>query len=162
MNERIEVTYVGTNPAGEEARFLDPRTGFLYDHKGGQCNSGFEPCTGSTSLWRSGGYVVQAVNTGAPDLKFDAGKPRWTLLTLGFAKSLASVVAVLTFGAKKYAAHSWRGVKNGEERYYDALYRHLDALAQGEKVDPESGISHWSHVVFNALALHELEIQNGK
>lgn len=97
-----------------------------------------------------------------PDLKYDAGKPRWTLLALGFAKSLASVVAVLTFGAKKYSAHSWRGVKNGEERYYDALYRHLDALAQGEKTDPESGVSHWSHVVFNALALHELEIQNAK
>lgn len=102
------------------------------------------------------------VTTGVPDLKFDAGKPRWTLLMLGLPKALAGVVAVLTFGAKKYAAHSWRNVQNGQERYHDALYRHLDAIAQGEQTDPESGLSHWSHVATNALFLHELEIQNGK
>lgn len=94
------------------------------------------------------------------DLKFDAGKPRWSLLMRGLATALGGVVAVLTFGAKKYEAHSWRNVSNGEERYLDALYRHLDALQRGEKIDPESGLSHWSHVATNALFLHELEIQN--
>lgn len=94
------------------------------------------------------------------DLKFDAGKPRWSLLMQGLATALGGVVAVLTFGAKKYEAHSWRNVPNGEERYLDALYRHLDALQRGEKIDPESGLSHWSHVATNALFLHELEIQN--
>lgn len=97
-----------------------------------------------------------------PDLKFDSGKPRWSLLTQGLAKSLAGIVAVLTFGAKKYAAHSWRNVQNGQERYKDALYRHLHAIESGELIDPESGCSHWSHVATNALFLHELEIQNAK
>lgn len=96
------------------------------------------------------------------DLKFDEGKPRWSLLMRGFPAALAGVVRVLTFGAKKYAAHSWRGVKNGEARYRDALYRHLSAIEFGEKLDSESGESHYSHAIFNLLALHELEIQNAK
>lgn len=98
----------------------------------------------------------------APDLKFDSGKPRWSLLMQGLAKGLAGIVAVLTFGAKKYAAHSWRNVQNGQERYKDALYRHLHAIESGELTDPESGCFHWSHVATNALFLHELEIQNAK
>lgn len=166
MSERIEVVYVGTNLAGAEARFLDPRTGILYDQHGGRRASGFQPCVGSTSRWWSCGFEVQAVNLQAPpqepDLKFDSGKPRWSLLTHGLAKSLAGIVAVLTFGAKKYAAHSWRNVQNGQERYKDALYRHLHAIESGELTDPESGCSHWSHVATNALFLHELEIQNAK
>lgn len=96
------------------------------------------------------------------DMKFDAGKPRWSLLMRGFAQSLAALVRVLTFGANKYAAHSWRTVPNGEERYRDALYRHLAAIEAGEKCDPESGESHYAHAAFNILALHELELQNAQ
>lgn len=96
----------------------------------------------------------------AGGMKFDAGKPRWSLLMRGFAQSLATLVRVLTFGANKYAAHSWRTVPNGEERYRDALYRHLAAIEAGEKCDPESGESHYAHAAFNILALHELELQN--
>lgn len=102
----------------------------------------------------------EAPGSGARDLKFDAGKPRWSLLTAGMPRSLLGVVSVLTFGARKYAAHSWRQVPNGQERYKDAMYRHLSAIEGGEAVDPESGLSHWSHVACNALFLHELELQN--
>lgn len=96
----------------------------------------------------------------ARDLKFDAGKPRWGLLMAGLPTALLGVVRVLTFGALKYEAHSWRHVPNGQERYKDALYRHLSAIESGEATDPESGLSHWSHVACNALFLHELELQN--
>ena len=91
-------------------------------------------------------------------LKFDSGKPRWSLLMKGCAKALRGVVNVLTFGAKKYSEDSWRGVANGQERYRDALYRHLNAIEGGEVIDPESGESHWSHVATNALFLEELRI----
>lgn len=89
-------------------------------------------------------------------LKFDGGKPRWSLLMAGVPKALAGVAAVLTFGAKKYAAHSWKQVENNEERYRDALYRHLNALEAGEVNDPESGLPHWDHICCNALFLSEL------
>jgi len=89
-------------------------------------------------------------------MKFDGGKPRWSLLMAGMSKSLEGVAKVLTFGAKKYAAHSWRTVPEGRERYRDALYRHLAAIEQGEELDPESGLLHWDHVLCNAMFCREL------
>jgi len=89
-------------------------------------------------------------------MKFDGGKPRWSLLMEGMSNALEGVAKVLTFGANKYAAHSWRTVPEGRERYRDALYRHLAAIEQGEELDPESGLRHWDHVICNALFLSEL------
>lgn len=150
-------------------RWLNIRTGDLFDNPTGCLNvrvgSAYEP-TAVIGEWlndtNSRVRIYAPQPSQEPDLKFDSGKPRWSLLMQGLAKSLAGVVAVLTFGAKKYAAHSWRNVQNGQERYKDALYRHLHAIESGELIDPESGCSHWSHVATNALFLHELEIQNAK
>lgn len=89
-------------------------------------------------------------------MKFDAGKPRWSLLMGGVSKALSGVAQVLTFGAQKYSAHSWKTVPNNQERYRDALYRHLNALEGGELTDPESGLPHWDHICCNALFLSEL------
>lgn len=149
-------------------RWLNTRTGELFDNPAGMnMHVGSEyKTTAVIGEWlndmdsRVRIYALQPSQE--PDLKFDGGKPRWSLLMQGLAKGLAGVVAVLTFGAKKYAAHSWRNVQNGQERYKDALYRHLHAIESGELTDPESGCSHWSHVATNALFLHELEIQNAK
>jgi len=94
--------------------------------------------------------------------KADLGKPRWVLLMRGCTHALSSVVRVLTFavtpqaqGGKGYVPHSWQQVPNAEERYEDALYRHLEAIRNGEEYDPESGELHWAHVATNALFLAE-------
>jgi hypothetical protein len=99
--------------------------------------------------------VLNPAERGA-GMKFDGGKPRWSLLMGGCTKALAGVAAVLTFGAAKYAAHSWKQVENNKERYRDAMYRHLNAIEGGEVLDPESGLPHWDHVACNALFLSEL------
>ena len=98
---------------------------------------------------------LTATSKGA-GLKYDGGKPSWVLLMKGCAKALLGVVGVLDFGAKKYSADSWKQVENGESRYRDALYRHLNAIESGELIDPESGLSHWDHICTNALFLSEL------
>lgn len=87
------------------------------------------------------------------DMKFDKGKTRMSLLLAGIAPSVKAVADILTFGAEKYEAHSWKTVPNAEERYLDALYRHLNAIHSGENVDPESGRLHWAHVACNAMFL---------
>lgn len=89
-------------------------------------------------------------------MKFDGGKGRWSLLMQGCWHALSQVVDVLTFGAKKYSAHSWQQVEGGKERYRDALYRHLNAFESGEINDHESGLPHLAHVATNALFLLEL------
>jgi len=85
-------------------------------------------------------------------LKYDDGKLRYSLVPPIAMKGLAEV---LTFGAKKYAPNSWQTVPNGQERYLDALYRHLEAYRAGEKIDSDSGLSHLSHAISNvAFLLH--------
>jgi hypothetical protein len=82
--------------------------------------------------------------------KHDAGKQRWDLLPV---LVLQGVVAVLTFGAAKYAPHNWQLVADPIARYRAALERHWFALVEGETVDEESGIHHAFHFACNALFL---------
>lgn len=89
--------------------------------------------------------------------KFDGDKPRMDLLLTGVPNALEEVASILTFGAKKYEAHSWKTVPNASERYLAALMRHLVAHSKGEGLDPESGYSHLSHAACNALFILELE-----
>lgn len=77
-------------------------------------------------------------------MKFDKGKLRYGLIPPQATKAIAQV---LTYGAKKYKPNNWQ---LGEpDRYVDALYRHLEAWRAGEKLDPESGLSHLAHAITN-------------
>ncbi len=91
-------------------------------------------------------------------MKFDKEKLRWDLLDL---KAIEGIVKVLTYGAKKYAPHNWKKVKNGEDRYYAALMRHLTVYRDGEKMD-ESGLTHLEHVGCNIMFLLYFENKGGK
>ena len=91
--------------------------------------------------------------------KHDSGKVRASLPIQDFPRALTAVAWVSTFGAAKYAAHSWKLVPRAGERYEDALHRHILAQASGEVNDPESGLPHAAHVAWNALALLELQLR---
>jgi hypothetical protein len=73
--------------------------------------------------------------------KDDLGKPRMGLIS-DFA--LFQEALVMTFGAKKYAAHNWRGGIVWS-RLIDAALRHIHAFNAGEDMDPETGLSHLAH-----------------
>lgn len=83
--------------------------------------------------------------------KYDSGKLLWGCFTRGLAPVIKGVVAVLTYGAQKYAADSWQQVPNALSRYSDAFDRHWNAYNSGEQFDPESGLHHMLHVVCNAM-----------
>jgi hypothetical protein len=59
--------------------------------------------------------------------------------------ALEGLAKVLTFGAKKYAAHNWKGGIN-YSRVLAALLRHCFAIMRGEDIDPESGLPHVDHL----------------
>lgn len=86
-------------------------------------------------------------------MKFDSEKPRMDLLDHYAVEQLAMV---LTFGAKKYAAHNWR---NGisKSRLIAAALRHLFAYLGGEDNDPESGLSHVAHAMCCCMFLLGLD-----
>ena len=87
--------------------------------------------------------------------KFDKDKQRPDLLLVGCPVAIADMVAVLTSGAVKYSAHSWRNVPDAQERYRAAMLRHMLAFCSGEDTDPESGHPHLAHVAVNAAFLLE-------
>jgi hypothetical protein len=79
--------------------------------------------------------------TEAGGLKHDQEKVQLELLSPTW---LYGVGRVLTFGAKKYAAHNWRkGIQLS--RLLGAALRHILSFLGGEDTDPESGLSHLYH-----------------
>jgi hypothetical protein len=81
--------------------------------------------------------------------KYDAGKARLDLIP---AEALTELGKVLAMGAEKYGESNWaNGLKFS--RIIAALLRHANAFNKGEDTDPESGLSHISHVLCNAAFL---------
>lgn len=96
-----------------------------------------------------------------PGAKQDGGKVRFELVLRGFALALLAVAKVATFGARKYTPDGWASVEDAEQRYTDALYRHLNAHHRSELLDPDSGLPHLAHAAWNALAVLELRLRRG-
>ena len=81
--------------------------------------------------------------------KNDNDKVRLDLIEPEFVEGLGKV---LTMGAKKYSDNNWQN--NLEtKRIFGAMFRHLIAYRKGEKIDPESGLSHLYHIACNAMFL---------
>ena len=95
-------------------------------------------------------------------VKLDTGKPRMDLVLGGFSKALLEVGRVGTFGADKYSDNGWQYVDNGIERYLSAMIRHYLNYKTGELTDKESGLSHLSHMAWNALAVLQLDMEPDK
>lgn len=88
----------------------------------------------------------------AQGLRFNEGKPKWSLVDF---EALEPMAQVLAFGAQKYDAHNWRnGLKVTE--VCESLLRHVFAILNGEDVDPESGLPHVGHAQCNAMFLSRM------
>lgn len=85
-----------------------------------------------------------------PGTKDIEGKLRYNLIP---PFSLAQVARVLTKGAVKYAPDNWKKVPDANNKYVEALFRHLEKYRAGEMVDPESGEHHMAHIATNAMFL---------
>lgn len=101
--------------------------------------------------YREGPGVSPEVPGQGEGKKFDEGKLQIGSLIPGIL--WRAVGSVLIYGAKKYGPNNWQNLANFEERYSDALLRHLFAWLNGEYNDEESGLPHMWHVITNALFL---------
>lgn len=93
-------------------------------------------------------------------VKYDQGKPRLSLPLVETPYAFQELGTMLTFGADKYGVGNWLKVPNKEERYLDALMRHLSSHCRGNKLDDESGKLHLAHAAVNLMFLLELELRN--
>lgn len=94
-------------------------------------------------------------------VKFDSDKLQYTLIP---PLALKEVARNLTIGLKKYPErNNWKKVENAQERYLDALYRHLEAHRAGELFDPDSSVPdmyHLAAVAVNAMFLLEFMLDD--
>ena len=89
--------------------------------------------------------------------KLDAGKVQASLLE-DFSLALMAVAQVATYGAAKYTVGGWQQVPDGIRRYTDAEWRHRLAKRH-EELDPESGLPHEFHELWNMLAKVEMKLR---
>jgi hypothetical protein len=86
--------------------------------------------------------------------KSDKNKTNWSLVPW---KEIEGLAECMTYGAIKYNENpldpNWKKVDDGFNRYFSAFMRHLQAYRDGEKIDPESGLEHRKHLLFNAVCL---------
>lgn len=85
----------------------------------------------------------------AKAIKYDQGKADWSLMPF---EALEGVVKVLEFGAQKYSRDNWKvGGGLTVTRVLNSCLRHVFAYVRGEKLDPESGLSHIDHAMCNLI-----------
>jgi hypothetical protein len=88
-------------------------------------------------------------------VKYDEGKPQFSLMK---TDALLEMVAVLTYGAKKYSPDNWEKLENGRQRYFDAANRHMWQWFGGEERDQESGLHHLAHAMSSLMFLIQMDI----
>lgn len=71
--------------------------------------------------------------------------------------SMARTSEVLKLGAAKYGPWNWRENKVELMTYVGAIRRHLDAMVDGETIDPESGQPHLAHVAASCFIVLDAE-----
>lgn len=88
--------------------------------------------------------------------KYDQDKLQYSLIP---PYALEQIAKNLTVGLKKYKErNNWKKVEGAQQRYLDALYRHLEAHRRGEVYDPDSSVPDMPHlaaVAVNAMFLLE-------
>lgn len=92
--------------------------------------------------------------------KFDRGKPDFSLIPPRAAEELARV---LSFGAEKYEAFSWKLVPDLHRRYLAAAFRHLNAYQRhlwdnDPAEDSESGLHHLAHAACCMFFIAEMDL----
>lgn len=86
-----------------------------------------------------------------------AGKPGVSAVPPTFEFGVGKVMAV---GADKYGRFNWQVDPVKATTYWDAIRRHMLAWAQGEDIDPESGVHHLYHVAASCAVVTDAHAHN--
>ena len=91
---------------------------------------------------------VESLNPIYDGRKESEGKSDWTLLGPLWPQ-LEEVVRRLEHGVNNYERNNWMRVE--PLQYYRAVMSHYSKMASGEWIDPDSGFSHASAIICDAL-----------
>lgn len=100
--------------------------------------------------------AIEPIDSQPVGTKYDQDKLQYSLIP---SHALEQIAKNLTVGLKKYKERdNWKKVQGAEQRYLDALYRHLEAHRRGEMYDTDSSVPdmlHMAAVAVNAMFLLE-------
>lgn len=100
--------------------------------------------------------AIEPIDSQPVGTKYDQDKLQYSLIP---SHALEQIAKNLTVGLKKYKERdNWKKVHGAEQRYLDALYRHLEAHRRGELYDTDSSVPdmlHMAAVAVNAMFLLE-------
>jgi hypothetical protein len=109
-------------------------------------------CAQTTGSCGAPGQII--LPSGYPDdnpkTALGTAKPNYRHVPL---VGLYQVGAVMELGAKKYGPCNWRDQRITASTYIAAIRRHMDAYAEGETLDPESGEHQLAHVAACCLLM---------
>lgn len=74
------------------------------------------------------------------------------LIATTFPKAILDLSVLTAIGARKYRPSGWKSVPDGTNRYAEACARHLLKSAT-ERIDADTGVTHWCCVAWNAAAV---------
>lgn len=140
-----QVYGVDTNAGGDDRIHIYSDEGYMRTFE----VSLFKPAVEEDALEAKAAAAREELAQENGGTKHDQGKVMLELLPF---EALEAVGRVMTFGAKKYAAHNWRGGFKFS-RVFGAALRHGFAWVKGEDLDPESGESHLAHMACCILFL---------
>lgn len=89
------------------------------------------------------GQLVELAPMTDPKGAAGAARPQLQLIPPVLNTETAKALAL---GAAKYGPWNWRKNRVELMTYLGAMKRHIDAMIDGEDIDPESGASHLGHV----------------
>lgn len=90
-------------------------------------------------------------------IKDERGKSRVSLIDMSY---VMGIIETFEHGAETYELNNWLQLK--PETLYNAMFRHLAAMAMGEYYDSKSGLPHLFHVGANAMMIYTLTKKEGK
>lgn len=145
VGDKVEIISIPSNVSEINAKVGDVGTIVKLSDTSIPCKVESESFSNDVNgIWFKEGNLelVKDKSTQSLGVKYDSDKLEYSLLPKGV---LTSILKVLSFGKKKYAADNWMKVDNPKERYYNAMQRHITQWWEGEKYDSETGENHLAH-----------------
>jgi Domain of unknown function (DUF5664) len=125
-------------------------------HNGGDYGDLCDSLVETNCYWKYN-FTFKGIKTTTEGVKYDSDKTQYSLVP---PYALEAVAKNLTSGLKKYPhRNNWQLVDNAEERYLDAMLRHIEEHRKGNIYDTDNSdptTTHLSAVAVNSMFLLEL------
>ncbi len=138
-----------TGPTGQRCSQCGDQLWSAFEVEEGRCGR----------CWSKGNVQADDTKKASPPKKalhFSEGKAGLDQLP---AEVLVEWARVFDYGAEKYARDNWK-LGTDWHQFYGSALRHITRWWMGENIDPETGLHHLAHALWNIATLRYYQIHN--